>query len=118
MRSIDGRDGARCRPPHKLAMTQLNVTGARCEALFASTLQPSDAPTADMVAEAITRTAQRLGAGGCASQMAQEFGDHPGLAAERMRWARQLAAGPGVRPQPARSRHARKRREAGDERDM
>jgi hypothetical protein len=24
--------------------------------------------------------------------MAQEFGDHPDVAAERMRWARQLAA--------------------------
>jgi hypothetical protein len=86
----------------QLAMTQLNMTSARCEALFASTLQPSDAPTADMVAEAITRTVQRLGAGGCVGQMAQEFGDHPGSAAERMRWARQLAAGPGVRPQAAR----------------
>ena len=86
----------------QLAMTQLNVTGVLCEALFASTLQPSDAPTADMVAEAITRTVRRLGAGGCASRMAQEFGDHPGLAAERMRWARQLAAGAAVRPQAVR----------------
>jgi hypothetical protein len=86
----------------QLAMTQLNVTGVRCEALFASTLQPSDAPTADMVAEAITSTVQRLGAGGCAGQMAQEFGDHPGLAAARMRWARQLAAGAVVWPQAAR----------------
>jgi hypothetical protein len=102
----------------QLAMTQLNVTDARCEALFASTLQPSDAPTADMVAEAITRTVQRLGSGGCAGQMAQEFGDHPGLAAERMRWARQLTAvRPSGRRRPA-DRHARKRREAGDERDM
>ena len=84
----------------QLAMTQLNVTGVLCEALFASTLQPSDAPTADMVAEAITRTVQRLGADGCAGQMAQEFGDHPGLAAERMRWARQLAARPLAEDRP------------------
>jgi hypothetical protein len=86
----------------QLAMTQLNVTDARCEALFASTLQPSDAPTAEMVAEAIARTVRRLGACGCVGQMAQEFGDHPGLAAERMRWARQLAAGVAIRPQAAR----------------
>jgi hypothetical protein len=85
----------------QLAMTQLSVTDPRCEALFASTLQPSDAPTVGMVAEAITRTVRRLGAGGCAGQMAQEFGDHPGLAAERMRWARQLAAGAAVRPRAA-----------------
>jgi hypothetical protein len=35
---------------------------------------------------------QRLGTRGCAEKMAQEFGDHPDVAAERMRWARQLAA--------------------------
>jgi hypothetical protein len=81
----------------QLAMAQLNVTDARCEALFASTLQPSDLPTADMVAEAITCTMRQLGTGGCAGQMAQEFGEHPDLAAERMRWARRLAR-PRSRP--------------------
>jgi len=30
--------------------------------------------------------------GGCASWMAQEFGDHPDAAAARMRWVRQLIA--------------------------
>lgn len=73
-------------------MTRLNVSQARCEALFASGLQPSDAPTADAVADAISRTARQLGTHGCLSQMAQEFGDHPEAAAERMRWARQLVA--------------------------
>jgi hypothetical protein len=85
----------------RLAMTQLNVTDARCEALFASTLQPSDAPTAAMVAEAIACTVRQLGSGGCAGQMAQEFGEHPDLAAERMRWARQLAARAAAWPQAA-----------------
>jgi len=61
-----------------------------CEALFASALQRSDAPTADVVAEAIARTVRQFGARGCASRMAQEFGDHPEAAAERMRWVRQL----------------------------
>ena len=80
--------------------TTLNVNDARCEALFASGLQPSDAPTAGMVAEAITCTVRRFGTGGCAARMAQEFGDHPDAAAARMRWVRQLvqAARAGARP--------------------
>ena len=73
-------------------ITRLNLSDAQPEALFASALQPSDTPTADMVAEAITRAVQQFGVGGCAGRMAQEFGDHPDAAAERMRWARQLAA--------------------------
>jgi len=76
----------------QLAVTPLNVLEAQCEALFASALQPSDAPTADMAAEAINRTVQKLGIDGCIGRMAQEFGDHPDAAAERMRWARQLIA--------------------------
>jgi hypothetical protein len=73
-------------------ITQPNVSDAQREALFASALQPSDTATADMVAEAITCAVQQFGIGGCAGRMAQEFGDHPDAAAERMRWARQLAA--------------------------
>lgn len=73
-------------------MTRLNVNDARCEALFASGLQRSDAPTAEMVAEVIGRTVRQFGIRGCASRMAQEFGDHPEAAAERMRWVRQLAS--------------------------
>jgi hypothetical protein len=68
----------------------LNVTDARCEALFASGLQRSDAPDADMVAEAISHAVRQLGTRGCAGRMAQEFGDHPEMAADRMRWVRQL----------------------------
>jgi hypothetical protein len=73
-------------------MTRLNVNDARCEALFASSLQRSDAPTADILAEAIRRTVRQFGVAGCASQMAQEFGDQPEAAVERMRWVRQLLA--------------------------
>jgi hypothetical protein len=78
-----------------LAWSPLSTTldGTRCEALFASELQRSDAPTAESVTEAISRTVRRLGTRGCAGRMAQEFGDHPQAAAERMRWIRQLAAG-------------------------
>jgi hypothetical protein len=43
----------------QLAATWLNLNEARCEALFASGLQPSDAPTADMVAEVINYTCSR-----------------------------------------------------------
>ena len=73
-------------------MTRQNVTGAWCEALFASGLQRSDAPTAEMAAEAVQQSVRRFGIRGCVSRMAQEFGDHPDAAAERMRWIRQLAA--------------------------
>ena len=73
-------------------LAQPTARKKRSEALFASTLQPSDTPTADMIASAISCAVQRLGTSGCAGKMAQEFGDHPDAAAERMRWARQLTA--------------------------
>jgi len=84
----------------QLAATRQDLSDAQREALLACELQPSNAPTADMIAEAITRTMRRFGEGSCADRMAQEFGDHPDAAAERMRWVRQLAAlaaGPGTR---------------------
>ena len=76
----------------QITVNQLDVNGVRCQALFSSGLQPSDAPTADMVATAISRAVQQFGIGGCAGRMAQEFGDHPDAAARRMRWVRQLIA--------------------------
>jgi hypothetical protein len=71
-------------------MTRLNVTDARHEALFASGLQRSEAPSAQAVAEAISGAVRQFGIRGCAARMAQEFGDHPEAAVERMRWVRQL----------------------------
>ena len=76
----------------QITFTQPDLNGARCQALFSSALQPSDAPTPGMVATAISRAIQQFGIGGCAGRMAQEFGDHPDAAATRMRWARQLIA--------------------------
>jgi hypothetical protein len=67
------------------------------EALFASALQRSDAPSPEVVAEAIRRTARQFGRRGCAGRMAQEFGDHPETAVDRMNWVRQLA---GQSPAP------------------
>jgi hypothetical protein len=40
----------------QLAVTPLNVNEARCEALFASGLQPSDARSGGLVAEAMSCT--------------------------------------------------------------
>lgn len=76
----------------QIALTEMTMNGARCQALFCSGLQPSDAPTAGMVATAISCAVQQFGIRGCVARMAQEFGDHPETAAKRMRWARQLIA--------------------------
>jgi len=84
-------------------MTRLNVTDVRCEALFASGLQPSDDPSPDVVTEAIRRSVRQFGVRGCAGRMAQEFGDHPEAAVARMRWVRDLVGEAGTPPtQPAR----------------
>jgi hypothetical protein len=74
------------------SQTTLAGPAARREALFASPLQPSDDPTITMIAAAISSAIRRFGTRGCTGQMAQEFGDHPDAAAQRMQWARQLAA--------------------------
>jgi hypothetical protein len=73
-------------------MTRLSVNDTRCEALFASDLQRSDAADAAELAEFIRAAVRRFGARGCAARMAQEFGDHPEAAAARMRWIRQIVA--------------------------
>lgn len=59
----------------------------RATALFASTLQPSQSPSADQVRRAVTTTLHRLGSHGCAAHLAGEYGDHPSTAAARMTWA-------------------------------
>ena len=73
-------------------MARLNMIDAQCTALFASGLQRSDALTGDAVAEAVRLTVRQFGVRGCAARMAQEFGDHPEAAIDRMRWIRQLVA--------------------------
>jgi hypothetical protein len=58
------------------------------EALFASTLQPSDSATRDEVDRAIRRSLTTFGgARACAVAMAGEYGEHPEGAVVRMRWA-------------------------------
>src|SRR5215472_519323 len=61
-------------------------------ALFASTLQRSDAPSAGQVRAAAAAALCAYGGRGCAERVAQEFGDHPEAAVARMRWARGVAA--------------------------
>ena len=79
-------------------------------ALFASSLQPSDRPDPAQVLAAITATFDALGDTGCAARVAQEFGDHPETAVPRMRWARSAtsrrepSAGGIPRPPAPRSR--------------
>jgi hypothetical protein len=115
-RRITGYQGASMNGKHRTSCcTGMTARGAvmtlpiaadvQCEALFASSLQSTDTVTADVATAEITRTIQRLGPTGCASRMAQEFGDHPEEARDRMRWARQLTSqlspvlsGPAVGP--------------------
>jgi hypothetical protein len=71
-------------------MSAVDLNAVRCEALFVSPLQRSDQPTPTEVRQAIRRAVRVLGTRGCAARVAQEFGDHPEVAVERMRWARRL----------------------------
>jgi hypothetical protein len=61
------------------------------EALFASALQRSDKPCPDQVRKAVAAAIRAYGGCWCAERVAQEFGDHPETAVERMRWARAVA---------------------------
>ena len=65
------------------------IDDVRCEALFASHLQRSQEPTAEVIRETVNATVHRLGESGCAELVAQEFGEHPDCAIGRMRWARE-----------------------------
>ena len=68
------------------AAHHLSISAARADALFASTLQCSDEPTARQVQRAVTAAVRAFGGRG--ARVAQEFGDHPETAVARMRWAR------------------------------
>ena len=64
----------------------------RTDALFVSAVQRSDEPGAIQVREAVAAAVRRFGPQGCAERVAEEFGDHPDIAAARMRWARRQIA--------------------------
>ena len=62
------------------------------EAVFVSTLQPSEHPTAEQVSAAVRDSLSRHGGQhACASICAAEYGEHPDNAPARMRWALALA---------------------------
>jgi hypothetical protein len=71
----------------------LSIRAARANALFVSPLQRSGQPSTRQIRRSTTAALGQFGARGCAERVAQEFGDHPELAATRMRWARQAVAG-------------------------
>jgi hypothetical protein len=66
----------------------------QAEAVFASSLQPSDHPTANEVISAARRSLQiNGGVSGCIAAFAAEYGEHPEASANRMRWVLSLVAG-------------------------
>jgi hypothetical protein len=72
--------------------SRLEINQVRAEVLFASTLQRSENPTAAQVRAGIASAVRQFGSRGCATRMAQAFGDAPEAAVVRMRWARQAVA--------------------------
>ncbi len=91
----------------------LNISTARADALFASTLQRSDDPSTAQIRQAISTAIRAAGARGCAAQVAQAYGEHPETAMPRMRWARAEVTRAfggtrdGAQPEPARTEPAR-----------
>jgi hypothetical protein len=74
-------------------MVQMSATTlvlARAEALAVSSARQTDSLDRAAV-DAVIRTTMAVygGVRGCAAALAQAFGDHPEVAAPRMRWARQ-----------------------------
>ena len=85
------------------ATSDLTISSARADALFASSLQRSDQPTPAQVHQAIAAAVAAFGIRGCAARVAQAYGESPETAVLRMRWARAAVAGSsgGVRAEPA-----------------
>ena len=83
------------------ATSNLSITTARADALFASTLQRSDQPTTAQIHQAIAAAVRTFGTRGCAARVAQAFGDYPETAVPRMRWARAAVAAASGGAHPA-----------------
>src|SRR3954451_16692503 len=65
------------------------LTAARTAALFVSDVSVHDHRTHDEIEAVIRRSLRTHGASrGCTADVAAAYGDHPELAAPRMRWAR------------------------------
>src|SRR5262249_41484790 len=85
------------------ATYDLSISTVRADALFASTLQRSDEPSAAQVDQAIAAAVRAFGARGCAARVAQAYGEDPETAVARMRWARATVTSEfeGASPEPA-----------------
>ena len=86
------------------------------DALFVSVLQRSEKPSAGQVRKAIAAAVRAYGGLGCVQRVAQEFGDHPEAAVNRMRFITRPASGwPGGEAHPRRQAEdpARARRDGG-----
>jgi hypothetical protein len=75
----------------QLTIYHPGTSAAWADALFASVLQRSDNASAGQVRKAIAAAVCAYGGLGCVQRVAQEFGDHPEAAVDRMRWARAVA---------------------------
>jgi hypothetical protein len=91
-------------------MQHPSIGAVGADALFASALQRSDEPTARQVRQAVAAAIRTYGDQGCAERVAQEYGDHPEVAAARMRWARATASealgGPAPKARARKFAHA------------
>ena len=95
----------------QLTIYHPSTSAASADALFASVLQRSDDPSTSQVREAIAATVCAYGSLGCVQRVAQEFGDHPEAAVDRMRWARAVAGELSASPSaPAQQRLRRRPR--------
>ena len=85
----------------QLLMYRPGTSAVWAAALFASTLQRSDEPSAGQIRTAVAAALRAYGGRGCAERVAQEFGDHPETAVARMRWACGVAGEVCAAPGPA-----------------
>lgn len=75
----------------QLTIYHPDTSAVWADAVFASVLQRSDNPSAGQVRKAIAAAMHAYGGLGCVQRVAQEYGDHPEVAVDRMRWARAVA---------------------------
>lgn len=69
-----------------------SIRALQADALFASAQQRSDQLSVSQIRQAIAVALGAYGGAGCTGRVAQEFGDHPETAVDRMRWARASVA--------------------------
>jgi hypothetical protein len=76
-------------------MHDLTSNTVWADALFASTLQSCDEPSAAQVRRAASEAVRTFGVRGCLARVAQAFGEDGESAVRRMRWARSAVNGAG-----------------------